>query len=170
VLIDDLTPPVAGQARVRVIHAAADNRTLDVVADTVAGPRPVFARGARFASTSPYASVPAGTWHLRVGAPAGKDGPAGAQVNCTVSAGGVYSVLLLDGRSGSLDVVTRADAQGGQRVPAGVVDTGFDRDPSPEQPGGVLTDTLFGLGAAAAGALTLAGAVVLRMRRRRRSV
>jgi hypothetical protein len=177
VLTDDLTPPAAGQARVRVIHAAARNRTLDVVADT--GPvfaestaiseNPAISMNMVFATTSRYASVPAGTWRLRVGPDGGRDGHAGAQVNCTVSAGGVYTVLLLDGRSGGLDVVTRADAQGARRVPVGVVNTGFDAS-TPDEPRGVLTDTLFGLGAAALGALALAAVVALRVRRRRRVV
>jgi hypothetical protein len=108
VLTDDLTLPPAGQARVRVIQASSRVPTLKVAADN----GPVIAGAAQFATTSDYQTVPAGTWTLRL---SGANGSTTARVK--LDAGGVYSVIVLDGANGGLQTVTRVDARGAQVVP-----------------------------------------------------
>jgi len=146
VLKDDLTLPPAGQARVRVVQASAKVPTLDVrVANG-----PVIAQGAAFATTTPYAVVPAGRWTLQVGA-GGDSSPTTASVD--LAPGAVYSVIVLDGPGGALTVVPRTDATGAGVVPTEGVDAGA---------GGTAVQTSgTGRYAAAAGAAALALALLL---------
>ena len=116
VLQDDLATPPAGQARMRVIAAAAQAGSLDV---SVAGGRSVAA-GLPFAATSSYVDVPAGRTALQV-APAGS---APTSLPVTVAPGSVYSVLVLDGKGGGLTVRPVLDAAGPGVVPSGSVPAG----------------------------------------------
>lgn len=143
VLQDDLTLPPQGQARVRVVQASAKVPNLDV--RTAGGP--VIAQGAAFATTTPYAVVPAGRWTLQVGA-TGDASPTTASVD--LAPGAVYSVIVLDGPDGALQLVPRTDATGAGVVPAQGVAAGA---------GGTATefrtDPARPVGAGVAGALVL---------------
>lgn len=116
VLVDDLTPPPAGQARMRVISAAASAPTVDVSVEN----GPVVAQGLAFGKASNYVDVPGGAGTLTV-APAG--GPAGT-MPVTLDAGSVYTVLLLDQKGGGITVQPVLDAAGMGVMPSGGVETG----------------------------------------------
>ncbi|SDC01261.1 protein of unknown function [Geodermatophilus telluris] len=135
VLDDDLTPPAAGSARLRVVAAAAGAPTLDVA---VPG-GPVLATGLAFTDTSAYLDVPAGATALTV-TPAG--GPA-TELPVELTAGSIHSVLVLDRPGGGLAVRTVLDAAGPGVVPAGGVEAGAggtadDGLPLPAVAGAVL--------------------------------
>lgn len=116
VLKDDLATPPAGQARVRVVAAAAQAGKVDV---SLPG-GPTIAGGLPFAATSDYVDVPAGQTALQV-APAGS--PA-TSLPVTVAPGAVYSVLVLDKPGGGLTVRPILDAAGPGVVPSGSVPAG----------------------------------------------
>lgn len=102
-LTDDLTPPPAGQARVRVLPSAAGAPTVDVTARG----GPVIAEGAVFGQASAYADVPAGPWTL--------DLSGGGQTSTgtvDLKAGGVYTVAISDADGGGLQVLPVTDALG----------------------------------------------------------
>jgi hypothetical protein len=116
VLQDDLATPPPGEARMRVVAAAAQAGTLDV---SVAG-GPTVARAQPFASTGRYVDVPAGrtTLDVRPG------GSAATSLPVDVAPGAVYSVLVLDGSGGGLTVRPVLDAAGPPVVPSGSVAAG----------------------------------------------
>jgi hypothetical protein len=116
VLQDDLATPPAGQARMRVVAAAAQAGKVDV---SVPG-GPSVASGLPFAATSEYVDVPAGQTALQV-APAGS---AATSLPVAVAPGAVYSVLVLDKPGGGLTVRPVLDAAGPGVVPAGSVPAG----------------------------------------------
>ena len=116
VLDDDLTPPAAGSARMRVVAAAA---SADQLAVALPGGTSV-ADGLAFSDTSDYVEVPAGATTLEV-TPAGGQ-PVSLPVD--VAAGSVYSVLVLDAPGGGLSVRPTLDAAGAGTVPAGGVEAG----------------------------------------------
>jgi hypothetical protein len=146
VLTDDLTSPPAGQARVRVIQASARQPRLDV---TTAGGT-VVAKDARFATTSTYATVRAGTWKLKLTG----DNGSSVTIPCQLAAAGVYSVIVLDGANG-LRTVVRTDAQGNAVVPDKAIEAGLG-DPAADSTGlapalatGTVAVLLFAAGAVA---------------------
>ena len=116
VLEDDLTLPSPGQARMRVVAAAAGAGALDV--SRVGGPD--LANGLEFATATGYVDVPAGQTGLQVT----PDGGAATELPLDVAAGSVYSVLVLDQPGGGLTVQTVLDAAGPGVVPVGGVETG----------------------------------------------
>jgi hypothetical protein len=118
ILTDDLSAPPTGQTRVRIIQASARVPSMDVKA---AG-GPTIASAAAFATTTKYATVPAGNWSLEVG-PSG--GAATTKSDVQLAAGGVYSVVVLDAKGSGLQVLSRVDATGAPVMPAGAVDTGL---------------------------------------------
>jgi hypothetical protein len=154
IIDDSLQTPPAGQARVRLVAAAASAETLDV---SVADGTPVAA-GLVFAGTSEYVDVPAGTTTMQVSA--GGQPPADLPVD--LDEGAVYSLLVLDGDSG-LTVQPVLDAAGVGATPVGGVETGA---------GGAVGSGADGSGSAAgvvALALGLGGAAALaRLRTPRR--
>ncbi|RLV49095.1 DUF4397 domain-containing protein [Nocardioides mangrovicus] len=120
VVTDDLTPPASGQARIRLVSGAGDVRSVD--ASVVGGPQ--LAQNATAGSVSGYAEVPAQSWTIRVSAASGSGVPASTR-RVTVAAGGVYTLLVLDGTDGSgLRVVPAVDSAGTATMPTGGVDTG----------------------------------------------
>lgn len=149
VLPDDLSAPAPGEARVRVVNAAASAARVDI---GLAG-GPDLATGVAFAQTTGYRPVPAGDWDLRVAVP-GRPGP--VTVPVSVDANSVQSVLLLDGPDGIVAELHR-DSAGAATVPAGSIATGFG--------GTVLPAALLGAAGAAAAVL---GTLALRMRAVRR--
>ncbi|WP_219416989.1 DUF4397 domain-containing protein [Pseudonocardia nigra] len=117
VLVDDLTMPEPGQARLRVINAAATAPQVDLA---VAG-GPVIAEGVGFAESSGYRTVPIGSWTVNVSTPGG-GAPTSLPVD--VAANAVYTVLLLD-TGGRLTAQLHLDSAGAPAVPLGGIHTGF---------------------------------------------
>lgn len=117
-LNDDLTPPKAGDVNVRVLPAASGTDALSVSA--VGGP--TIVQGAVLGQASSYASVPAGSWKLKVSA----DAMAATDASVTLRAGGVYTVIVLQGASGGLrtKVVTDAAGMPTAAMPTGGAQTG----------------------------------------------
>ena len=155
VLTDDLKPPPAGQARVRIIQASARVPSLDVKASG----GPAIASGAAFATTTAYASVPSGRWMLELG-PSGA--AASTKSNVQLDAGGVYSVIVLDGKNNALDVVNRVDASGASTMPVGAVDTGFGGTQTSSTRSGFLAGPALPVGAGLL--LVLLGVALVRRR------
>jgi hypothetical protein len=118
VINDDLALPSAGKAKVRVVNASVRAPQLDV---SVATTGAVIATGAAFATTTEYREVNPGKWPLKL-QPSGTNNATAVAANC--AAGGVYSVLVLDGKNGGLTVEVRVDARAGSNVPLGGVETG----------------------------------------------
>ncbi len=118
VLDDNLTPPQAGKARVRLIQAASAAPQATVIA--VHGP--VVAQDTRFATATGYAQVAAGTWPLKaqsVSMPA-----LTTSGSVSVPAGSVTSILLLDKRGGGLQLRTVLDSAAAMKAPKGPVPAG----------------------------------------------
>lgn len=118
VLDDDLTPPKAGKARVRLIQAASVAPKATVVA--VNGP--VVAQDTRFATATGYAQVAAGTWPLKAASVSMPTVTASGSVS--VPAGSVTSILLLDKRGGGLQLRTVLDSAAAIKAPKGPVPAG----------------------------------------------
>jgi hypothetical protein len=115
VLTDDLTPPPAGQTRVRVINACDMPGPVTVkladggsVADSVA-----------FGTSTDYDTVASGSTSLKV--QPGATTPIDLPVD--LSAGSVFSVLVLH-RGGQLTAEAKLDASGPGVAPSGGVETG----------------------------------------------
>lgn len=141
VLDDDLAMPEPGQARVRVINAAATAPRVDVAADGAGE----LATGVPFAAGTGYRSVPAGSWTLQVRPQGGEP----ARLPIEVSANSVYTVLLLDGGQG-LRTELHTDSTGSASVPHGAVETGLGGTAGP----GWWEPALLLLAAGAASVLT----------------
>ena len=163
-LSDDLTPPQAGTARVRLLSAAgADPVTVTAVDG------PTIASDAVLGQATDYATVPAGSWTLQLTA---------ATANATlqdvaVTSGSIYTVVVLDDsdqvtdengdQDVKLDVVT--DAAGAVVAPKGGAHTGLGGTaPAADADAGHLT--AWPLGALTALVTALAYGVL----RRRRAV
>jgi hypothetical protein len=152
VLRDDLTLPRAGDAKVRIIQASVRAPVLTVAVENGTA----IGRNVAFATTTGYRQVPPGTWTLRV-QPA--TGAAASTLPATLSADTVYSLLIVDGKSGSLQAQLHKDAARSGPVPAGGVATGA---------GGTAGSTPWlGAGTAAAAAALVVGAGLLLAGRRR---
>jgi Domain of unknown function (DUF4397) len=151
VLRDDLNLPDPGESKVRIIQASVRAPVLDVGVSNGA----TIADGVQFATTTNYRDVKPGTWTLKV-QPSG--GGKTTTLPCTLGAGNVYSVLVLDDKGGGLKTELRIDAQRGGTMPLGAVATGGGGT----QPGSHLPTAL--LFAAIVALLT--GATVVAIRRR----
>ncbi|TQN41740.1 uncharacterized protein DUF4397 [Blastococcus colisei] len=151
VLEDDLTLPPSGQARVRVISAAAGAPTLDA---SVGGTG--LATDLAFAEAGNYAAVPgdAGALQLTV------DGEA-TDLPLDLAPGSVYSLFVLDRPEGGLTVRTVLDAAGSGTVPTGGVETGAGGTAAGELDPAVVGGAL--------GLTVLAGLLVGRRSRRGRA-
>lgn len=142
VLDDDLTLPPEGQARARVVQAAAGRGALDI---TVSGGTTIGSN-VDFATTTPYQNVTAGTWTLQVAA--GPD-PL-AELPLTVESGSVYSVLVLNApgqTSSGLALAVTLDASGSQVVPDGGVETGLGGLAAPSGTNRIPAMAMIALGA-----------------------
>ena len=117
VIHDDLSAPRKGTGRVRVIQAASRAPVARVVAKS----GPVIARDAAFASTTNYATVPAGTWTVEASGGQPKLHTSSA-VN--VAAGTVSSLLVLDAKTSGITVRTVLDSAATSSTPAGSVPAG----------------------------------------------
>jgi hypothetical protein len=151
VLTDDLKLPSSDQAKVRIIQASVKEPMLDV--GSASGN--TIADNVQFATTTSYKQVKPGRWTVKV-APA--SGGSAVDLPCTLGAGNVYSLLVLDSKSGGLTTQLRLDAQRQGSVPNGGVATGDGGT----QPGSRLPMALLVAGVAA----VLAGGAVVAIRRR----
>lgn len=114
-LQDDLTPPAPGTVNVRLLPAASTAAQVTVRA--VDGP--VIAQDAVFGQPTGYATVPAGTWTLQTEAA----GVAPVTTTVDLTAGGVYTLAVVDG-DGGLGVQVVTDAAGAATMPVGGAQTG----------------------------------------------
>lgn len=152
VLSDRLTPPGSGTGRVRVIQAASRATRASVTA--VNGP--VIAKNVAFGTSTPYRTVPAGTWP--VGARSLATPKVSAHADVKISSGAVTTIVLLDGKHGGITLRSVVDAAGAVVAPVGAVPGGGGGTaPAPGHwwPGAALL----------LGAIALAGAVGARHRR-----
>jgi hypothetical protein len=115
VLDDDLTTPPPGQARVRLIDAAA---TAGSIAASIGGT--TVSPALEFSSASGYVDVPGGSTSLQVT----PQGGAATELPVELAAGSAYSLVVLDRSSGGLAVTTALDAASPAVVPAGGVEAG----------------------------------------------
>lgn len=130
VIDDDLSPPPAGKAKVRVIQASVRAPVLDLA---IQG-GPTIATGVGFASTTGYFAVDPGKWTLAV---TGTNGGLSGTLSVRLLAGDVYSLLVLDGKTAGLTAQLRLDAAGQGAMPTGGVATGAggtSRDRAPAWP------------------------------------
>ena len=114
---DELSMPAAGDGLVRVIQAASRAPHASITAQNGT----VLAKSVAFATTTPYTTVPAGTWQVTaavVGQSLTTTAPA------DIKSGGVNSVVLLDGQNGGLAIRTLIDAAGATVRPIGSVPGG----------------------------------------------
>lgn len=166
VLADDLTAPPTGQAKVRLLSAATDPATID--ATVVGGPS--LAQDVATGSSTGYADVDAQTWSIEI---AGSDGTGAITRRVPVEAGGVYTLVALDGVGGELELRAVQDSASSTAadgaMPSGGVDTGAGGlspgrtgDAHGHDPVTALTASVLG-----SGSLALIGLVgVLGLRRR----
>ena len=115
-LLDDLTPPPAAAARIRVLPAVSRATELTVTAQD----GPTIATGAVLGQVTPYAAVPRGRWTLVASA----DGLRPGTGTVDVAPGSVYTVLVLDGPGGQPRIRLVTDAAGAAAAPAGGAATG----------------------------------------------
>ena len=127
-LNDDLTLPPSGQARVRVINGSARAKTVSVTAQN----GPTVTDGVAFGKTTPYAAVPAGKWTLQVASTSQPDLETTAAVD--LSAGDVYSLVVLDAGDGGLTLATHPDAVSAAVTPSGSIETGGGGTAGPHLP------------------------------------
>jgi hypothetical protein len=128
VINDDLSPPPAGKAKVRIVQASVRAPVLDLAIQGGA----TIATGVGFATTTDYLSVEPGRWTLK--AQGANGGPSGT-VSAHLVSGDVYSLLVLDGKNGGLTAQLRVDAAGPGSRPNGGVATGAGgTSPGPVRP------------------------------------
>lgn len=144
VFTDDLTPPPAGSARLRVVAAAPAQPVLDV-----RGPGgSAFALGLPSGRVSPYRTVPAGTLALAAGAP----GAPATSLPVPVAANQIVTVVLVS-RGGGLAAQPHVDASGPVAVPPGAVDAGYGGAAGPHGPFAAVLLATLAIGAAVVAAV-----------------
>lgn len=118
VLSDDLSAPLAGQTRVRIIQAASRAPTADIVATN----GPVIGKGVPFGTTANYTTVAAGSWPVT--ARSTDNSPLSTTTNVTLGAGRVSTLVLLDAKGPGISMRVLEDAVGQDRPPQGPVAAG----------------------------------------------
>ena len=118
VLDDQLTTP-SGKSAVRVIQASLKQQSVKFHCSCAPGPAGDIVTKASFASVSPYAAIPPGTWTMSATGPS-----ATTSMPVTLVAGTVHTEVVLDGANG-LEIVNLEDAAGAGNMPFGAVTTGF---------------------------------------------
>jgi hypothetical protein len=152
VINDDLTSPTNNRAKVRVIQASIKAPVLDL---SINGGSTV-AKQVKFATTTAYHQVKSGALTLKV-KPSG--GGTATTMKVTLHSDSVYSLLVLDSKSG-LKPELLTDATRNGPMPKGPVDTGAG--------GTALTDRQFILPAAIVAGIALPLAAFLAYQGRRR--
>lgn len=154
VITDDLKLPDAGRSKVRIIQASVEAPVLNVAGQNGT----TIADGVEFATTTPYREVAPGRWSVQV-EPTG--GGRTSVLPCTLGAGSVYSLLVLDDKKGGLKPELHVDAERQGAVPLGGVATGEGGgQPRSPLPVAVLLATV---------AAVLTGGFVAAVRRRPRA-
>ncbi|GAA2544092.1 DUF4397 domain-containing protein [Winogradskya consettensis] len=118
VLQDDLKLPGGDESKIRIIQASVRAPVLDVAGAN----GKAIADGVAFATTTDYRQVNPGKWTVQV-RPSG--GGSASELPCTLGAGNVYSLLVLDDKKGGLKPELHIDAAGTSTVPQGGVATGL---------------------------------------------
>ena len=154
VLQDDLRLPDPGKSKVRIIQASVKAPVLDVAGKNGT----TIADGVEFATTTAYREVNPGKWSVEV-EPTG--GGRASELPCTLGAGSVYSLVVLDDAAGGLKPELHVDAERQGTVPLGSVATGAGGT----SPGSPVT----GVVAAALAAALVTGGLVVALRRRLRT-
>jgi hypothetical protein len=154
VIPDDLAMPMTGKAKVRVVQASIRQPVLDV---TCAGQS--IGDGVQFASTTGYQEVGPGKWTIKLSPPGSTSV---TTVSAALAAGSVYSLIVLDGKSG-LTGQLRTDARSNGMPEGGVSTGGGGTADSGALRTAVLSAALIGLTALAA----TAGGFRVRHRRMR---
>lgn len=115
-LTDDLTPPPAGQAKVRFVHASPDAPAVDVAVTGAA--TPIFANVA-FRSATNYETVAAGTVDLQVRA-AGSNNVVLTVPGVTLTGGATYTIYAVGLAEGepALQALLAVESVGGVPVPS----------------------------------------------------
>jgi hypothetical protein len=153
VLQDDLKLPDAGKSKVRIMQASVKAPVLSVAGKTGTP----IADGVAFATATPYKELRPGKWTMRV-QPEGST--VASDLPCTLGAGNVYSLLVLDKPDGSLTTQLHVDAERQGSVPLGGVATGLGgSQPASRLPMVLLVATIAAL---------LTAALVIGLRRRPR--
>ncbi|HET6533184.1 MAG TPA: DUF4397 domain-containing protein [Actinoplanes sp.] len=148
---DDLSLPDDDESKVRIIQASVRAPVLDVGVDD----GPAIADGVQFATTTEYREVKPGRWTVEV-QPSG--GGRRSTLPCTLGAGSVYSLLVLDAEGGGLKTELHIDAGRRGTVPQGGLATGAGGT----QPGSPMPMALLVAGVAA----VLVGGLAIAIRRR----
>jgi len=117
VLKDDLQLPDPGKSKVRIIQASVKAPVLNVAGKN----GKTIADGVQFATTTAYREVNPGKWSVQV-EPTG--GGKTSVLPCTLGAGNVYSLVVLDDKNGGLKPELHVDAERQGTVPLGGVATG----------------------------------------------
>ena len=159
VISDDLTPPKKGTAKVRLLQASNVAPSVDVAA--VKGP--ALARDAAFGTTSGYAQIDPGVWTIKITPTDKAVKPTTTKV--TAKPGSVSTVVVLDGKNGTVTATVLKDASGTAAMPK--MKTGVETGE-----GGTATHVIGTAGSAeglAAGGLGLLGVVLAAGLARRRA-
>ena len=114
--------------RVRVINGSARAQTVSVTAQN----GPTVTDGVAFGKATPYSTVPAGKWTMQVASTSQPDLETTAAVD--LSAGDVYSLVVLDAEAGGLTLATHPDAVSAAVTPSGSIETGGGGTAGPHLP------------------------------------
>jgi hypothetical protein len=147
---DDLGSPASGSARVRVLQASTTHSTVSVKVGSTE-----VASSARFATTSDYVDVKAGTVPVTMTA-----GSTTSTRTVSLPAGGVHTLFVLDTSSGGLTVSSVLDSSAAAVTPTGSIDTGAGGLAGPVG----LAPVAGGLAVVAALGAAVAGALLARRR------
>ncbi|MHA3703225.1 DUF4397 domain-containing protein [Jatrophihabitans sp. YIM 134969] len=158
ILNDELTPPAAGQGRVRIVQAASTAPSVTVQANGGVD----LADKLAFGSTSGYKTVPTGRWDVRATPDVGGAKPVTSSV--AVAPGSSSTVVVLDGGSGALKLTSVQDAASTAVAPVGSVNAGGGGTATEFAAGGTSLLSVGGALAGAAALLLLAVAVWSRRR------
>lgn len=112
---DDLTGPTEGAARIRLIQASTEVKSVDVSTSTG---MPI-AKGATTGTATGYASVPAGPWALEL-----TGGKQQAEASVNLAPGTVSTLFVLDNASGGVTLMPVLDSSAAGDAPEGPVETG----------------------------------------------
>jgi hypothetical protein len=153
VIADDLTPPSGGKSKVRIVQASVH---APVLSASISGGATI-ANDIAFATTTDYYDVTPGRWTLQV---RGTNKGPSSNLSVHLQPGDVYSLLVLDTKSGGLKAQLRVDAASRGTMPNGGVPTGAGGTQH-----GLLTPVL--LGVTLVVLLGAAGATGHRIRRQR---